>query len=133
VRAPARAAGSIFRPLRRACLIEGESIRGIARRLGVSRQVVRRAIASEMGEFRYERSVHRRDMRRGSGSKARTAVLLLVIPERAQRVSGTQGNGHLLSAAMNPGYGVEAPFRGDRLASAHAPLARNVDRQELHA
>jgi transposase len=43
--------------IRRAYLVEGESIRGIARRLGVSRQVVRRTIASETGEFRYERSV----------------------------------------------------------------------------
>jgi transposase len=43
--------------IRRAHLIEGESIRGIARRLRVSRQVVRRAIASETGEFHYERSV----------------------------------------------------------------------------
>jgi transposase len=43
--------------IRRAYLVEGESIRGIARRLRVSRQVVRRAIASETGEFRYERSV----------------------------------------------------------------------------
>jgi len=36
---------------------ERESIRGIARRLRVSRQVVRRAIACETGEFHYERSV----------------------------------------------------------------------------
>ena len=43
--------------IRRAHLVEGESIRGIARRLRVSRQVVRRAIASETGEFHYERSV----------------------------------------------------------------------------
>ena len=43
--------------IRRAYLVEGESIRGIARRLRVSRQVVRRAIASQTGEFRYERSV----------------------------------------------------------------------------
>ena len=43
--------------IRRAYLVEGESIRGIARRLRVSRQVVRRAIAAESGEFHYERSV----------------------------------------------------------------------------
>ena len=43
--------------IRRAYLVEGESIRGIARRLRVSRQVVRRAIATESGEFHYERSV----------------------------------------------------------------------------
>ena len=43
--------------IRRAHLVEGESIRGIARRLRVSRQVVRRAIASETGEFHYERNV----------------------------------------------------------------------------
>jgi transposase len=43
--------------IRRAYLVEGESIRGIARRLRVSRQVVRRAIASQTSEFRYERSV----------------------------------------------------------------------------
>jgi len=43
--------------IRRAHLVEGESIRGIARRLRVSRQVVRRAIATETGEFHYERSV----------------------------------------------------------------------------
>ena len=41
----------------RAYFVERESIRGIARRLRVSRQVVRRAIASETGEFHYERSV----------------------------------------------------------------------------
>ena len=43
--------------IRRAYLVERESIRGIARRLRVSRQVVRRAIASQTGEFHYERSV----------------------------------------------------------------------------
>lgn len=43
--------------IRRAHLVEGESIRGIARRLRLSRQVVRRAIASESGEFHYERNV----------------------------------------------------------------------------
>ena len=43
--------------IRRAHLVEGESIRGIARRLRLSRQVVRRAIASKTGEFHYERSV----------------------------------------------------------------------------
>ena len=43
--------------IRRAHLVEGESIRGIARRLRLSRQVVRRAIASESGEFHYARSV----------------------------------------------------------------------------
>src|ERR1700686_4196014 len=43
--------------IRRAYFVERESIRGIARRLRVSRQVVRRAIASETGEFHYERSV----------------------------------------------------------------------------
>ena len=43
--------------IRRAYLVERESIRGIARRLRVSRQVVRRAIACETGEFHYERSV----------------------------------------------------------------------------
>ena len=43
--------------IRRAHLVEGESIRGIARRLRLSRQVVRRAIASETGEFHYERNV----------------------------------------------------------------------------
>jgi transposase len=43
--------------IRRAFFVEGESIRGIARRLRVSRQVVRRAITCETGEFRYERSV----------------------------------------------------------------------------
>src|SRR5271170_440576 len=43
--------------IRRAYFVERESIRGISRRLGVSRQAVRRAIASETGEFQYERSV----------------------------------------------------------------------------
>jgi len=43
--------------IRRAYFVERESIRGIARRLRVSRQVVRRAIACETGEFHYERSV----------------------------------------------------------------------------
>ena len=43
--------------IRRAYLVERESIRGIARRLRVSRQVVRRAIACATGEFHYERSV----------------------------------------------------------------------------
>src|SRR6195256_2905732 len=43
--------------IRRAYFVERESIRGIARRLRVSRQVVRRAIASQTGEFHYERSV----------------------------------------------------------------------------
>jgi hypothetical protein len=43
--------------IRRAYPVKGESIRGIARRLRVPRQVVRRVIASETGEFHDERSV----------------------------------------------------------------------------
>ena len=37
--------------IRRAHLVEGESIRGIARRLRLSRQVVRRAIESIGAEY----------------------------------------------------------------------------------
>ena len=43
--------------IRRAYLVEGESIRGIARRLRGARQVARRAIAIESSEFHYKRSV----------------------------------------------------------------------------
>ena len=46
--------------IRRAHFVDGQSIKAICRKLGVSRKVVRKVIRSEATEFRYERQAQSR-------------------------------------------------------------------------